>query len=152
MMKILTGNKDKKDYTEFKYVPSDITIGTYYDKETGEDIYYNLLNLSNVISVTKKEFRPYNKVTCFENSDYGRINHSFIELDFKTYNKELGTINHYCINPESETKCQEIIQSLKDIGFVMSEGRVKVDYGNEYLSECNKVLGKYIYEKYERKD
>ena len=34
----------------------------------------------------------------------------------------------------------------------MSEGRVEEGYGNEYLSEDNRVLGKYIYEKYERKE
>ena len=32
----------------------------------------------------------------------------------------------------------------------MTEGRVEEGYGNEYLGE-NKVFGKYIYEKYERK-
>ena len=148
--KFSTGNKSlNKDYTEFKYVPSDITIGTYYDKETGKYDYYNLLNLGNVVSVTKKEFEPYDKVTYFENSDYGRINHSFIELDFKTYNKELNTTRHYYINSENEPKINEIIQGLKDYGFVMSEGRVEEGYYN-YLGI--NMFGKFVWEMYERKN
>lgn len=153
--KISTGN-DKKDYTEFKYTPSDFKVGVYHDfkvgvyhnKEIGIDTYYYLLALDKIVSFVKKEFEPYDKVTYFENSDYGRINHSFIEVDFKVYNKELNTIRHYYINSESEPKINEIIQGLKDYGFVMSEGIVEECYYN-YLGI--NMFGKFVWEKYERK-
>lgn len=157
--KILTGeNKEnKKNYTEFKYTPSDFKVGVYYadfkvgvyhNKEIGIDTYYHLLELDKLVSFVKKEFEPYDKVTYFENSDYGRINHSFIELDFKVYNKKLNTTRHYYINSENEPKINEIIQGLKDYGFVMSEGTVEECYYN-YLGI--NMFGKFIWEKYEKK-
>ena len=78
-----------------------------------------------------------------------KINHSFIELDFKTYNKELNTTRHYYINSESEPKINEIIQGLKDYGFVMSEGTVEECYYN-YLGI--NMFGKFAWELYERKE
>lgn len=154
-MMISTGN-DKKDYTEFKYTPSDFKVGVYHDfkvgvyhnKEIGIDTYYHLLALDKIVSFVKKEFEPYDKVTYFENSDYGRINHSFIEVDFKVYNKKLNTTKHYYINSENEPKINEIIQGLKDYGFVMSEGTVEECYYN-YLGI--NMFGKFAWEKYERK-
>ena len=159
-MMISTGNESlNKDYTEFKYVPSDFKVGIYHNKEIGIDFYYHLLKLDKVVSFVKKEFEPYDRFVNPESGDYGRVNHTVIELDFKVYNKEsepwlrqeLNTTKHYYINSENEPKINEIIQGLKDYGFVMSEGRVEEGYGNEYLSEGNRVLGKYIYEKYEKK-
>lgn len=147
---ISTGNESlNKDYTEFKYVPSDITIGTYYDKEIGKYDYYNLLNLGNVVSVTKKEFEPYDRFVNPESGDYGRVNHTVIELDFKVYNKELNTTKHYYINSENEPKINEIIQGLKDYGFVMSEGTVEECYYN-YLGI--NMFGKFAWELYGRKE
>ena len=159
-MMISTGNQDSQmfstgednKYIEFKYAPSDFEIGVYHDKETGIDTYYHLLELDKIVGFIKKEFEPYDRFVNPESGDYGRVNHTVIELDFKVYNKELNTTKHYYINSENEPKINEIIQGLKDYGFVMSEGRVEEGYGNEYLSEGNRVLGKYIYEKYERKE
>lgn len=156
-MMISTGNKN---YTEFKYAPSDFKVGVYHDfkvgiyhnKEIGIDTYYHLLELDKIILFVKKEFEPYDRFVNPESGDYGRINHKVIELNLEVYNKELNTTRHYYMNSESEPKVNEIIQGLKDYGFVMSEGTVEECYGNEYLSEGNRVLGKYIYEKYEKKE
>ena len=163
---ILTGKEHQmissgdKNYTEFKYAPPDFGVGVYHDKETGIDTYYHLLELDKIVGFIKKEFEPYDRFVNPESGDYGRVNHTVIELDFKVYNKEsepwlrqeLNTTKHYYINSENEPKINEIIQGLKDYGFVMSESTIEEGYGNEYLSEGNRVLGKYIYEKYERKE
>lgn len=144
-MMISTGNKD---YTEFKYSPSDFKVGVYHDKETGIDTYCHLLELDNVVSFIKKEFEPYDRFVNPESGDYGRVNHTVIELDFKVYNKELNTTRHYYINSENEPKINEIIQGLKDYGFVMSEGTVEECYYN-YLGV--NMFGKFVWEMYERK-
>ena len=153
---ILTGNQDfqkfstGKDnkYIEFKYAPSDFKIGGYHNKETKTDTYYHLLELDKIVGFIKKEFEPYDRFVNPESGDYGRVNHTVIELDFKVYNKELNTTKHYYINSENEPKINEIIQGLKDYGFVMSEGTVEECYYN-YLGI--NMFGKFVWEKYERK-
>ena len=142
---ILTGN-DK--YTEFKYTPPDFGVGVYHDKETRIDTYYHLLELDKILGFIKKEFEPYDRFINPESGDYGRVNHTVIELDFKVYNKELNTTRHYYINSENEPKINEIIQGLKDYGFVMSEGTVEECYYN-YLGI--NMFGKFVWEMYERK-
>ena len=159
---ILTGNDNyqivssgDKNYTEFKYAPPDFGVGVYHDKETGIDTYYHLLELDKIVGFIKKEFKPYDRFIP-ESGDYGRVNHTVIELDFKVYNKEsepwlrqeLNTTKHYYINSENEPKINEIIQGLKDYGFVMSEGSVEECYYN-YLGV--NMFGKFVWEKYERK-
>lgn len=150
--KFLTGNQDSqmfstgKDnkYIEFKYAPSDFEIGVYHNKETKTDTYYHLLNLNKIISFIKKEFLPYDK------------NQTLIEVELKVYNKEsepwlrqeLNTTNNYYINSVDEPRLEEMIQSLKDYGFVMSEGSVEECYYN-YLGV--NMFGKFIWELYERK-
>ena len=142
--KFSTGNKDNQmistgednKYIEFKYAPSYFEIGVYHNKETKTDTYYHLLNLNKIISFIKKEFLPYDK------------NQTLIEVELKVYNKELNTTRHYYINSENEPKINEIIQGLKDYGFVMSEGTVEECYYN-YLGI--NMFGKYICEKYEKK-
>ena len=143
---ILTGNDNK--YIEFKYAPSDFGVGVYHDKETGIDTYYHLLELDKIVGFIKKEFEPYDRFVNPESGDYGRVNHTVIELDFKVYNKELNTTKHYYINSENEPKINEIIQGLKDYGFVMSEGTVEECYYN-YLGI--NMFGKFAWELYERK-
>ena len=149
-----TGNKSPKissgdkNYTEFKYAPPDFGVGVYHDKETGIDTYYHLLELDKIVGFIKKEFEPYDRFVNPESGDYGRVNHTVIELDFKVYNKELNTTKHYYINSENEPKINEIIQGLKDYGFVMSEGTVEECYYN-YLGI--NMFGKFAWEKYERK-
>ena len=143
---ISTGNDNKN--IEFKYAQSDFEIGVYHNKETKTDTYYHLLNLNKIISFIKKEFEPYDRFVNPESGDYGRVNHTVIELDFKVYNKELNTTKHYYINSENEPKINEIIQGLKDYGFVMSEGTVEECYYN-YLGI--NMFGKFVWEKYERK-
>ena len=151
---ILTGNKSPKissgdkNYTEFKYAPPDFGVGVYHDKETGIDTYYHLLELDKIIGFIKKEFEPYDRFVNPKSGDYGRVNHTVIELDFKVYNKELNTTKHYYINSENEPKINEIIQGLKDYGFVMSEGTVEECYYN-YLGI--NMFGKFAWELYERK-
>ena len=172
-MMILTGNQDfqmfstgddnyqiissgNKNYTEFKYAPPDFGVGVYHDKETGIDTYYHLLELDKIVGFIKKEFEPYDRFVNPESGDYGRVNHTVIELDFKVYNKEskpwlrqeLNTTKHYYINSENEPKINEIIQGLKDYGFVMSEGTVEECYYN-YLGI--NMFGKFAWELYERK-
>ena len=137
-----------KNYTEFKYAPSDFGVGVYHDKETGIDTYYHLLELDKIVGFIKKEFEPYDRFINPESGDYGRVNHTVIELDFKVYNKELNTTKHYYINSENEPKINEIIQGLKDYGFVMSEGTVEECYYN-YLGI--NMFGKFAWELYERK-
>ena len=153
---ILTGNdnyqkfstgEDNK-YIEFKYAPSDFKIGVYHNKETGIDTYYHLLELDKIVGFIKKEFEPYDRFVNPESGDYGRVNHTVIELDFKVYNKELNTTKHYYINSENEPKINEIIQGLKDYGFTMSEGTVEECYYN-YLG--TNMFGKFVWELYERK-
>ena len=172
-MMILTGNQDfqmfstgddnyqiissgNKNYTEFKYAPPDFGVGVYHDKETGIDTYYHLLELDKIVGFIKKEFEPYDRFVNPESGDYGRVNHTVIELDFKVYNKEsepwlrqeLNTTKHYYINSENDPKINEIIQGLKDYGFVMSEGTVEECYYN-YLGI--NMFGKFAWELYERK-
>ena len=137
-----------KNYTEVKYAPSDFGVGVYHDKETGIDTYYHLLELDKIVGFIKKEFEPYDRFINPESGDYGRVNHTVIELDFKVYNKELNTTKHYYINSENEPKINEIIQGLKDYGFVMSEGTVEECYYN-YLGI--NMFGKFAWELYERK-
>ena len=104
---ISTGNQDSqmfstgKDnkYIEFKYAPSDFEIGVYHNKETKTDTYYHLLNLNKIVGFIKKEFEPYDRFVNPESGDYGRVNHTVIELDFKVYNKELK-VSKYLINDE----------------------------------------------------
>ena len=142
---ISTGNQDNQmlstgednRYIEFKYAPSDFEIGVYHNKETKTDTYYHLLNLNKIISFIKKEFTPYDK------------NKTVIEIELKVYNKELNTTNNYYINSVSEPKLEEMIQGLKDYGFTMSEGSVEECYYN-YLG--TNLFGKFIWEKYERKN
>ena len=154
-MMISTGNKSPKissgdkNYTEFKYAPPDFGVGVYHDKETGIDTYYHLLELDKIVGFIKKEFEPYDRFVNPESGDYGRVNHTVIELDFKVYNKELNTTKHYYINSENEPKINEIIQGLKDYGFVMSEGTVEECYYN-YLGI--NMFGKFAWELYERKE
>ena len=143
--KISSGDKN---YTEFKYAPPDFGVGVYHDKETGIDTYYHLLELDKIVGFIKKEFEPYNRFVNPKSGDYGRVNHTVIELDFKVYNKELNTTKHYYINSENEPKINEIIQGLKDYGFVMSEGTVEECYYN-YLGI--NMFGKFTWELYERK-
>ena len=161
-MMILTGKEYQmissgdKNYTEFKYAPPDFGVGVYHDKETGIDTYYHLLELDKIVGFIKKEFEPYDRFVNPESGDYGRVNHTVIELDFKVYNKEsepwlrqeLNTTKHYYINSENEPKINEIIQGLKDYGFVMSEGSVEECYHN-YLGV--NMFGKFVWELYERK-
>ena len=153
-MMILTGKEYQmistgdKNYTEFKYAPPDFGVGVYHDKETGKDTYYHLLELDKIVGFIKKEFEPYDKYVNPESGDYGRVNHTVIELDFKVYNKELNTTKHYYINSENEPKINEIIQGLKDYGFVMPEGTVEECYYN-YLGI--NMFGKFAWEKYEKK-
>ena len=145
-----------KNYTEFKYAPPDFGVGVYHDKETGIDTYYHLLELDKIVGFIKKEFEPYDRFVNPESGDYGRVNHTVIELDFKVYNKEsepwlrqkLNTTKHYYINSENEPKINEIIQGLKDYGFVMSEGTVEECYYN-YLGI--NMFGKFVWELYEKK-
>ena len=132
---VSTGEDNK--YIEFKYAPSDFEIGVYHNKETKTDTYYHLLNLNKIISFIKKEFTPYDK------------NKTVIEIELKVYNKELNTTNNYYINSVSEPKLEEMIQGLKDYGFTMSEGSVEECYYN-YLG--TNLFGKFIWEKYERKN
>ena len=140
-----TGNQDSqmfstgKDnkYIEFKYAPSDFEIGVYHNKETKTDTYYHLLNLNKIISFIKKEFLPYDK------------NQTLIEVELKVYNKELNTTNNYYINSVNEPRLEEMIQGLKDYGFTMSEGSVEECYYN-YLGV--NMFGKFVWEKYERKN
>ena len=154
-MMILTGEKHQKsligdkNYTEFKYAPPDFGVGVYHDKETGIDTYYHLLELDKIVGFIKKEFEPYDRFVNPESGDYGRVNHTVIELDFKVYNKELNTTKHYYINSENEPKINEIIQGLKDYGFVMSEGTVEECYYN-YLGI--NMFGNFAWELYERKE
>ena len=105
---------------------------------------------NKLIYAIKRSFEPYNKVYIPENLEYGRINHSYTEIELKCYNPNTEKTNCYYVTSENNDKINDIIQSIKDMGYVMTEGRVEEGYGNEYLGE-NKVLGKYIYEKYERK-
>ena len=149
---ISTGNQDNQmlstgdenKYIEFKYAPSDFEIGVYHNKETKTDTYYHLLNLNKIISFIKKEFQPYDK------------NQTLIEVELKVYNKESepwlrqesNTINNYYINSVDEPRLEEMIQSLKDYGFVMSEGTVEECYYN-YLG--TNLFGKFIWELYKRK-
>ena len=132
--KFSTGEDDK--YIEFKYAPSDFEIGVYHNKETKTDTYYHLLNLNKIISFIKKEFLPYDK------------NQTLIEVELKAYNKKLNATNNYYINSVDEPRLEEMIQSLKDYGFTMSEGSVEECYYN-YLGV--NMFGKFIWEKYERK-
>ena len=140
---ISTGEDNK--YIEFKYAPSDFEIGVYHNKETKTDTYYRLLDLDKIVSFIKKEFIPY---------DENKI--AIVELNLKVYNKEsepwlrqeLNTTNHYYINSVDEPRLEEMIQSLKDYGFTMSEGSVEECYYN-YLGV--NMFGKFIWEKYERK-
>ena len=148
-----TGNQDSqmfstgKDnkYIEFKYAPSDFEIGVYHNKETKTDTYYHLLNLNKIISFIKKEFTPYDK------------NKIVIEIELKVYNKELNTTNNYYINSVDEPRLEEMVQSLKDYGFTMSEGSVEECYynylgTNRSLGYAKNLFGKFIWEKYERKN
>ena len=128
--------KDNK-YIEFKYAPSDFEIGVYHNKETKTDTYYHLLNLNKIISFIRKEFQPYE-----ENKT------AIVELNLKVYSKALNTINNYYINSVDEPRLEEMIQGLKDYGFVMSEGSVEKCYYN-YLGV--NMFGKFIWELYERK-
>ena len=130
-----TGEDNK--YIEFKYAPSDFKIGVYHNKETKTDTYYHLLDLNKIISFIKKEFTPYDE------------NKTVIEVELKVYNKELNTTNNYYINSVDEPRLEEMIQSLKDYGFTMSEGLVEECYYN-YLGV--NMFGKFIWEKYERKN
>ena len=140
-----TGNQDSqmfstgKDnkYIEFKYAPSDFKIGVYHNKETKTDTYYHLLELDKIVGFIKKEFTPYNE------------NKTVIEVELKVYNKELNTTNNYYINSVDEPRLEEMIQSLKDYGFVISEGTVEECYYN-YLGI--NMFGKFVWEKYERKE
>lgn len=149
-MMISTGenNYQNKNYTEFKYTIPDFGAGVYHDKETGMDTYYHLLELDKIVGFIKKEFKPYDRFVNSENGDYGRVNHTIIELDLKVYNKELNTTNHYYINSENESRVDEIIQCLKDYGFTMSESSVEECYYN-YLGV--NMFGKFIWELYEKK-
>lgn len=140
--KFSTGEDNK--YIEFKYAPSDFEIGVYHDKETKTDTYYRLLKLDKIVGFIKKEFQPYDE------------NKTAIEVELKVYNKEsepwlcqeLNTTNNYYINSVDEPKLEEMIQSLKDYGFTMSEGTVEECYYN-YLGV--NMFGKFVWEKYERK-
>ena len=123
-------------YIEFKFVPSDFEIGVYHNKETKTDTYYHLLELDKIVGFIKKEFEPYNK------------NQTLIEVELKVYNKELNATNNYYINSVDEPRLEEMIQSLKDYGFTMSEGSVEECYYN-YLG--TNLFGKFIWELYERK-
>ena len=151
---ISTGNKSPKissgdkNYTEFKYAPPDFGVGVYHDKETGIDTYYHLLELDKIVGFIKKEFEPYDRFVNPESGDYGRVNHTVIELDFKVYNKELNTTNNYYINSVDEPRLEEMIQGLKDYGFTMSEGTVEECYYN-YLGI--NMFGKFVWELYEKK-
>ena len=142
-MMILTGDKSPKistgndKYTEFKYAPPDFGLGVYHDKETGIDTYYHLLELDKIVGFIKKEFEPYNE------------NKTVIEVELKVYNKELNTTNNYYINSVNEPRLEEMIQGLKDYGFTMSEGSVEECYYN-YLGI--NMFGKFVWEKYERKN
>ena len=131
----LTGEDNK--YIEFKYAPSDFEIGVYHNKETKTDTYYHLLDLDKIVIFIKKEFQPYDE------------NKTVIEVELKVYNKELNTINNYYINSVDEPRLEEMIQGLKNYGFTMSEGSVEECYYN-YLG--TNLLGKFIWEKYERKN
>ena len=141
---ISTGNQDSQmfstgednKYIEFKYAPSDFKIGVYHNKETKTDTYYHLLDLNKIISFIKKEFTPYDE------------NKTVIEVELKVYNKELNTTNNYYINSVDEPRLEEMIQSLKDYGFTMSEGLVEECYYN-YLGV--NMFGKFIWELYEKK-
>lgn len=139
---ILTGDKSPKistgndKYTEFKYAPPDFGVGVYHDKETGMDTYYHLLELDKIVGFIKKEFLPYDK------------NQTLIEVELKVYNKKLNATNNYYINSVDEPRLEEMIQSLKDYGFTMSEGTVEECYYN-YLGV--NMFGKFIWELYERK-
>ena len=143
-MMISTGEKDSQmistsednKYIEFKYAPSDFKIGVYHNKETKTDTYYRLLDLNKIVSFIKKEFQPYDE------------NKSIIELALEVYNKELVTTRKYYINSVDEPRLEEMIQSLKDYGFTMSEGSIEECYYN-YLGV--NMFGKFIWEKYERK-
>ena len=75
-------------------------------------------------------------------------NKTVTEVEFKVYNKELNSTNDYYINSVDEPRLEEMIQSLKDYGFTMSEGSVKECYYN-YLGV--NMFGKFIWELYERK-
>ena len=132
---ISTGNDNK--YIEFKYVPSDFGIGVYHNKETKTDTYYRLLELDKIVGFIKKEFQPYD-----ENKT------AIVELNLKVYNKEFNITNNYYINSVDEPRLEEMIQSLKDYGFVMSEGTVEECYYN-YLGI--NMFGKFAWELYERK-
>ena len=142
---ISTGDKDSQmistgednKYIEFKFVPSDFEIGVYHNKETKTDTYYHLLELDKIVGFIKKEFEPYNK------------NQTLIEVELKVYNKELNATNNYYINSVDEPRLEEMIQSLKDYGFTMSEGSVEECYYN-YLGV--NMFGKFVWEKYERKN
>ena len=150
-MMISTGNQDNQmlstgdNYTEFKYAPSDFKIGVYHNKETKTDTYYRLLDLDKIVSFIKKEFTPYD-----ENKT------AIVELNLKVYNKESepwlrqksNATNNYYINSVDEPRLEEMIQSLKDYGFTMSEGSVEECYYN-YLG--TNLFGKFIWELYERK-
>ena len=144
-MMISTGNQDSQmfltgednKYIEFKYAPSDFEIGVYHNKETKTDTYYHLLDLDKIVIFIKKEFQPYDE------------NKTVIEVELKVYNKELNTINNYYINSVDEPRLEEMIQGLKNYGFTMSEGSVEECYYN-YLG--TNLLGKFIWEKYERKN
>lgn len=139
---ILTGDKSPKistgndKYTEFKYAPPDFGVEVYHDKETGMDTYYHLLELDKIVGFIKKEFLPYDK------------NQTLIEVELKVYNKKLNATNNYYINSVDEPRLEEMIQSLKDYGFTMSEGTVEECYYN-YLGV--NMFGKFIWELYERK-
>ena len=132
--KFSTGDNNK--YIEFKYASSDFEIGVYHNKETKTDTYYHLLNLNKIISFIKKEFTPYNE------------NKTVIEVELKVYNKALNIINNYYINSVDEPRLDEMIQNLKDYGFVMSEGTVEECYYN-YLG--TNLFGKFVWELYKRK-
>ena len=142
-MKTLTGNQDSQmiltgdNYTEFKYAPSDFEIGVYHNKETKTDTYYHLLELDKIVGFIKKEFTPY---------DENKI--AIVELNLKVYNKEFNITNNYYINSVDEPRLEEMIQSLKDYGFTMSEGSVEECYYN-YLGV--NMFGKFIWEKYKKK-
>ena len=142
---ISTGNQDSQmistgednKYIEFKYAPSDFEIGVYHNKETKTDTYYHLLELDKIVGFIKKEFTPYN-----ENKT------AIVELNLKVYSKALNTINNYYINSVDEPRLEEMIQSLKDYGFTMSEGTVEECYYN-YLGI--NMFGKFAWELYEKK-
>ena len=132
--KFLTGDDNK--YIEFKYAPSDFEIGVYHNKETKTNTYYHLLELDKIVGFIKKEFTPYNE------------NKTVIEVELKVYNKELNATNNYYINSVDEPRLEEMIQGLKDYGFVMSEGSVEDCYYNYFGVN---MLGKFTWELYEKK-